>query len=300
MLKVVAERAAGEEPAFGIDEICHEGARRMLAVALEAEVDAYVAEHLEDRRRARSPARRAQRPRQTRTVKTVAGAVEVTAPRVDDKRVDGESGERKDRQLDPAPGAFDYLTKPIAAQKLLLTVDRAIERRTLSGEVTNLRREVGERYAAEGLVAASPGMRRVLELVDVVSATDSAVLIQGESGTGKELVARAIHFRGARAARPFHCHQLRRAPRGAPGKRAVRLRQGRIHRRGHGAKGPVRGCRRGHAPAGRDRGHAAAPPGQAPARAPGRRDPPRGQHVGAPRRREDPGLDEPRPACPDP
>jgi DNA-binding NtrC family response regulator len=100
-------------------------------------------------------------------------------------------------------GAFDYLTKPIATQKLLLTVDRAIERRSLRSEVTNLRREVGERYASEGLVAASPAMRRVLELVGVVAATDSAILIQGESGTGKELVARAIHFRGARAARPF-------------------------------------------------------------------------------------------------
>jgi len=100
-------------------------------------------------------------------------------------------------------GAFDYLTKPIAAQKLLLTVDRAIERRSLKTEVTNLRREVGERYAPQSIVAASPGMRRVLDLVDMVAATDSAILIQGESGTGKELVARAIHFRGARAARPF-------------------------------------------------------------------------------------------------
>jgi two-component system, NtrC family, response regulator AtoC len=100
-------------------------------------------------------------------------------------------------------GAFDYLTKPVAAQKLLLTVDRAIERRSLRSEVTNLRREVGERYAAEGLVSASAGMRRVMELVDIVTATDSAILIQGESGTGKELVARAIHFRGARAGRPF-------------------------------------------------------------------------------------------------
>ncbi|MGA2642758.1 MAG: sigma-54 dependent transcriptional regulator [Spirochaetia bacterium] len=100
-------------------------------------------------------------------------------------------------------GAFDYLTKPVSTQKLLLTVDRAIERRTLRNEVNNLRREVGERYADEGLVAASPGMRRVLELVDIVAAADSAILIQGESGTGKELVARAIHFRGARAARPF-------------------------------------------------------------------------------------------------
>jgi len=95
MLKVVAEKAASEEPAFGIDEICREGARRMLAVALEAEVDAYVAEHLEDRdeRGHRLVVRNGRA--ETRTVKTVAGAVEVTAPRVDDKRVDGESGERQ-------------------------------------------------------------------------------------------------------------------------------------------------------------------------------------------------------------
>ena len=100
-------------------------------------------------------------------------------------------------------GAFDYLTKPLTTQKLLLTVDRAIERRTLRSEVTNLRREVGERYSDAVLVAASPDMRRVMELVQRVAAADSAVLIQGESGTGKELIARAIHFRGARAARPF-------------------------------------------------------------------------------------------------
>jgi len=100
-------------------------------------------------------------------------------------------------------GAFDYLTKPISTQKLLLTVDRAIERRTLRNELTNLKREVGERYSGSGLVAVSAGMRRVMELVQMVAAADSAVLIQGESGTGKELIARAIHFRGARAARPF-------------------------------------------------------------------------------------------------
>ncbi len=100
-------------------------------------------------------------------------------------------------------GAFDYLSKPISMQELLVTVDRAAERRSLRSEVSNLRREVGQRYSVESFVAASPAMRRVLELVDVVAASDSAVLIQGESGTGKELVARAIHFRGARATRPF-------------------------------------------------------------------------------------------------
>jgi two-component system response regulator AtoC len=100
-------------------------------------------------------------------------------------------------------GAFDYLTKPIATQKLLLTVDRAIERRTLKNEVSSLRRAVGERYSPQNMVAASPAMQHIMDLVDVVSAADSGILIQGESGTGKELIARAIHFRGARAARPF-------------------------------------------------------------------------------------------------
>jgi DNA-binding NtrC family response regulator len=100
-------------------------------------------------------------------------------------------------------GAFDYLTKPIATQKLLLTVERALERRSLKTEVSNLRREVGERYAPGSLVAASAAMRRIMGMVDVVAVSDTAVLIQGESGTGKELVARAVHFRGPRAARPF-------------------------------------------------------------------------------------------------
>ena len=100
-------------------------------------------------------------------------------------------------------GAFDYLTKPIATQKLLLTVERAMERRTLKSEVSNLRKEVGERYAPHSLVGESPAMRRILEMVDVVAVSDTGILIQGESGTGKELVARAIHFRGPRSARPF-------------------------------------------------------------------------------------------------
>jgi DNA-binding NtrC family response regulator len=100
-------------------------------------------------------------------------------------------------------GAFDYLTKPIATQKLLLTVERAMERRTLKSEVSNLRKEVGERYSPHSLVGESAAMRRILELVDVVAVSDTSILIQGESGTGKELVARAIHFRGPRSARPF-------------------------------------------------------------------------------------------------
>jgi transposase-like protein len=95
MLKVVAEKVAGEELALGIDEICREGARRMLAVALEAEVDAYIAEHseeLDDEGRRLVVRNGSAEPR---TVKTAAGAIGVKAPRVNDKRVDRDTGERQ-------------------------------------------------------------------------------------------------------------------------------------------------------------------------------------------------------------
>src|SRR5215472_6285566 len=78
-----------------IDEIVREGARRMLAEALQAEVDAYIAafasERDEDGRRVvvRNGCR------EPRTVLTSAGAVEVTAPRVNDKRIDAVTGERR-------------------------------------------------------------------------------------------------------------------------------------------------------------------------------------------------------------
>jgi putative transposase len=94
MLTVVAEEAAREDLAASLDEIVREGARRMLAAALEEGVAAYIAAHAgerdEDGRRLVVRNGHA-RPRQ---VTTVAGAVEVAAPRVDDRRVDEVTGER--------------------------------------------------------------------------------------------------------------------------------------------------------------------------------------------------------------
>lgn len=90
-------------------------------------------------------------------------------------------------------GAFDYLTKPVEPEELVLVLKKALEHRALLGEVRRLREEVKDKYSFEGIVFASPQMHRVLEMVKKVAATDATVLIQGESGTGKELVARALH-----------------------------------------------------------------------------------------------------------
>src|SRR5215472_360219 len=94
MLKVVADEAVREDLAASLDEIVREGARRMLAAALEDEIAAYIAAHAAERDEAgrRLVVRNGHaRPRE---VTTVAGAVEVIAPRVNDRRVDEATGER--------------------------------------------------------------------------------------------------------------------------------------------------------------------------------------------------------------
>lgn len=94
MLRVVTDEGGGAEMRSAIDEICAEGARRMLAAALEAEVDAYVAALVEERdeRGRRLVVRNGHAER--RTVTTGAGAIEIEAPRVNDRRVDPATGER--------------------------------------------------------------------------------------------------------------------------------------------------------------------------------------------------------------
>ncbi len=94
MLKVVADDAAREDAAAGLDEIVREGARRMLAAALEAEVDGYLAALADQRDEAgrRLVVRNGHARR--RQVVTAAGAVEVSAPRVNDKRTDPVTGQR--------------------------------------------------------------------------------------------------------------------------------------------------------------------------------------------------------------
>src|SRR6266704_675471 len=95
MLSVITDDAARSELVMSLDELAREGARRMLAAALEAEVDAYIAGFaaLTDERGHRLVRRNGHAP--ARQVATGAGQVEVVRPRVDDRRVDPATGARQ-------------------------------------------------------------------------------------------------------------------------------------------------------------------------------------------------------------
>jgi len=100
-------------------------------------------------------------------------------------------------------GAYDFLTKPIDAKFLGISVARAVQHSKLRAEVRRLKLVLGDAPRSERLVGDSPAMRRVHELISRVGASEASVLIQGETGTGKELVARAVHDASPRRDGPF-------------------------------------------------------------------------------------------------
>lgn len=100
-------------------------------------------------------------------------------------------------------GAYDYQTKPINVDELLMILKRALEHKHLVSENMRLREALQERFTAKGVVAASPKMEEVLNLAGRVAASKASVLIRGESGTGKEVIARTIHFASPRKDQPF-------------------------------------------------------------------------------------------------
>jgi two-component system nitrogen regulation response regulator NtrX len=96
-------------------------------------------------------------------------------------------------------GALDFLEKPIATEKLLLTVDNALRLQRLESENRQLKQRLGKHE----IVWQGESMRRVMAQVDRVAASETRVCILGETGTGKELVARTLHERSARASAAF-------------------------------------------------------------------------------------------------
>jgi len=100
-------------------------------------------------------------------------------------------------------GALDYLAKPFDNDELLLIINRALELRSLSREVEELRNELSSRYGFNEIIGISPKLQSVFNTMAKVAQVNATVLIEGESGTGKELVARAIHRRSKRSAKSF-------------------------------------------------------------------------------------------------
>lgn len=100
-------------------------------------------------------------------------------------------------------GAFDYLTKPINPDELVLLIRRAVESMSKDREIDNLRRRLDQKFGLDQIIGQSKQMKDVFARIQRAAPVDSTVLILGENGTGKELVAAALHHNSHRKKGPF-------------------------------------------------------------------------------------------------
>ena len=97
-------------------------------------------------------------------------------------------------------GAYDFLEKPVDAQRVLLTVKNTLDMIRIKREQA---KDLGFNLARYGMIGISQAMQRVFALIDALAPTLAPVLITGESGVGKELVARALHRLSKRCSGPL-------------------------------------------------------------------------------------------------
>lgn len=101
-------------------------------------------------------------------------------------------------------GAHDYINKPFNLDELAIVIKKALETRELKREVAHLRAAQPKPFGIDGIIGNTGDLQHVLNMVRKIAKSDAGtVLIQGESGTGKELIAKAIHYEGSRAEKPF-------------------------------------------------------------------------------------------------
>src|SRR5437867_3339523 len=137
--------------------------------------------------------------------------------------IDGIELVRKFKQLDPEAevivitgqgniprsveavkaGAFDFLEKPIDADRLLDKLEKAMKQKSLMDENEQLKAKLQDRYGLHSVVGKAKKMQELFDLIESVAASEANILIQGENGTGKELIANAIHYKSKRAKGPF-------------------------------------------------------------------------------------------------
>jgi len=100
-------------------------------------------------------------------------------------------------------GAFDYISKPVKSDEIVIVVEKALKFRRLERENILLKQQLRKKYQFENFIGDSKPIQKVFELIEKVADTDSTVLITGESGTGKELIAKAIHYNSYRRDNPM-------------------------------------------------------------------------------------------------
>src|SRR5213592_3651874 len=109
-------------------------------------------------------------------------------------------------------GADDYIPKGrMQIDELEMRINRALRQQNLEVENVTLRQQLDSKFRMENIIGESPPMKEVLEIVQQVAPTPTAVLLLGESGTGKELIAKSIHQLSQRAQQPLvtvHCAAL--------------------------------------------------------------------------------------------
>ena len=192
-------------------------------------------------------------------------------------------------------GAYDYVSKPCPLDELEVRIQRALERQSLRRRASLLER---------GLTPPDPGAPSSARARRSAGCSTSSSgrprptrpsSSPARPGSGKEMVAKLLHARSPRRARPVRRRRVRGAPGGAPAERALRPRARGVHGRRARQAGPLRGGARRHGLPRRDRRGEPGDPGQAPARPRHLDLPARRRDDRDPRRRPRPGGDEPGP-----
>ena len=100
-------------------------------------------------------------------------------------------------------GAFDYLTKPLIDDELMMAIERALSQRKMLTENSNLKAQLDRAYGMDNIVGQDARMTQVFDMIHSIADTRATVLVTGESGTGKSMIARAIHRHSGRVDGPF-------------------------------------------------------------------------------------------------
>lgn len=112
-------------------------------------------------------------------------------------------------------GAFDYISKDDDAKdRILNSIQNALQKSTLLREIGRLRQEIGKKYDFEKtVIGLSPGIRNLFPLLEKAARSNITVTLTGETGTGKELLAKAIHYNSDRKSKPFVAVNIAAIPR---------------------------------------------------------------------------------------